>query len=144
MSCAKIGSSAVADAKNVAKKSSSIVERIIGERKTKRRPSRAALIDISSPAWPLPRSVFGTLRIIDSATTTTRNEIALKTYAHPTLVSAMSTPPSAGPPTCATCTITVLRLMALARSSRGTSIGTSAWRAGASNAPAAAPIAAST
>ena len=35
MSCAKIGSSATADEKNVAKKSSSIVERMIGEVKTK-------------------------------------------------------------------------------------------------------------
>jgi len=38
------GSSAVADAKNVARKSSSIVERISGARKTNRRPSRAAVM----------------------------------------------------------------------------------------------------
>jgi len=48
MSCAKIGSSAVADEKNVAKKSSSIVERISGDRKTKRNPSSAAFHDTAS------------------------------------------------------------------------------------------------
>ena len=42
MSCAKIGSSAVADEKNVAKKSSSIVERMIGDENTKPKPSRTA------------------------------------------------------------------------------------------------------
>ena len=42
MSCAKIGSSAVADEKNVAKKSSSIVDRMSGDRNTNRSPSSAA------------------------------------------------------------------------------------------------------
>src|SRR5205823_13602022 len=42
MSCAKIGSSAVAEAKNVATKSSNMVERTIGCANTNRRPSRAA------------------------------------------------------------------------------------------------------
>ena len=41
-SCANIGSSAVADEKNVAKKSSSIVERMIGDENTNPRPSRTA------------------------------------------------------------------------------------------------------
>src|SRR6267142_5369831 len=48
MSCAKIGSSAVADEKNVAKKSSSIVDRMSGERNTNRRPSSAACSETSS------------------------------------------------------------------------------------------------
>src|ERR1041385_2852864 len=42
MSCAKIGSSAVAEAKKVATKSSSMVERTMGCANTNRRPSRAA------------------------------------------------------------------------------------------------------
>jgi hypothetical protein len=42
MSCAKIGSNAVADEKNVAKKSSSIVDRMSGDRKTNRSPWSAA------------------------------------------------------------------------------------------------------
>jgi hypothetical protein len=41
MSCAKIGSSPLAVEKSVAKKSRSIVERIIGVRNTKRSPSTA-------------------------------------------------------------------------------------------------------
>ena len=48
MSCAKIGSSAVADEKNVAKKSSSIVERMSGERNTNCSPSSAARSETSA------------------------------------------------------------------------------------------------
>ena len=47
MSCANIGRSAVADEKNVAKKSSSIVDRMSGEPNTNRKPSMAARHDTS-------------------------------------------------------------------------------------------------
>ncbi len=79
MSCAKIGSSAVADEKKVAKKSSSMVERISGDRKTNRSPSSAAWSDTSSrdPASDGERG--GTSRIISSATMTKPNEIAFAT-----------------------------------------------------------------
>src|SRR5947209_12608238 len=79
MSCAKIGSSAVADEKNVAKKSSSIVDRINGERNTKRSPSSAASHDTASfEVDSCGRA--GTPRISSSATMTAANEIALNTY----------------------------------------------------------------
>ena len=73
MSCAKIGSSAVADEKNVAKKSSSIVERMIGLAKTKRSPSRIAPRLISAGRLA---SCPGTSRIISSAAITQPNETA--------------------------------------------------------------------
>ena len=141
MSCAKIGSSAVADEKNVAKKSSSIVERMSGDRNTKRSPSSAARHDTSSFDVDLSARV-GTPRIISSATITATNDTALMTYAQPTFVEAMTMPPSAGPSTCAVCCMIVLRLMAFGRSSRGTRLGTSDCRAGRSNAPTAEPSAA--
>ena len=47
-------------------------------------------------------------------------------------------PPIEGPTTSAVCSMMLLRLMALGRCSRGTSIGMSDWRAGRSNAAAAA------
>ena len=55
----------------------------------------------------------------------------------------MTMPPIAGPATDATCNMMAFRLIALGRCSRGTSVGISDCRAGLSNAPAAAPIAAS-
>ena len=86
MSCANIGRSAVADEKNVAKKSTSIVPRIIGEVKTKRRPSFAAASENSSrrdtPGFRGGRGMGG---IISSATRTALKEMALNTYAQPTL-----------------------------------------------------------
>src|ERR1700687_959 len=62
ISCAKIGRSAVADEKNVAKKSSSIVDLISGDRKPKRRPSRApgkrrGSAPAITPALGAPRQV---------------------------------------------------------------------------------------
>ena len=74
MSCAKMGSSAVADEKNVAKKSSSIVERMIGFANTKRSPSRIAsrLTSVGRLA-----SRTGASRIIRSAAMTQPNEAAL-------------------------------------------------------------------
>jgi len=74
MSCAKIGSKAVADEKNVAKKSSSIVERMIGFANTNRNPSRMARRLISAGT---ETSRVGTLRIIKSAAITHPNETAL-------------------------------------------------------------------
>ena len=76
MSCAKIGSSAVADEKNVAKKSRSIVERISGDRKTKRSPSRAAPTRRRRRSRRI-RGAAGTSRIISSAAMTHANEQAL-------------------------------------------------------------------
>ncbi len=77
MSCAKIGRSAVADEKNVAKKSRSMVDRMSGERNTKRRPSSAACHDTSSrdPASDGDRA--GTSRISSSARITNENVTAL-------------------------------------------------------------------
>ena len=48
-----------------------------------------------------------------------------------------------GPATDATCSMMAYRLIAFGRCSRGTSVGSMAWRAGPSNAPATAPSAAS-
>src|SRR5881409_267655 len=87
MSCAKIGSSAVADEKNVAKKSRSIVERISGDRKTNRSPSSAARHDSASCDVGCSGRP-GASRIRRSATITAANDTALKTYAHPTLEEA--------------------------------------------------------
>lgn len=55
---------------------------------------------------------------------------------------ATNTPPSAGPTTAAVWNMMVFRAMAFGRCSRGTSVGTSACRAGKSKAPTAAPSAA--
>src|SRR5688572_30070409 len=112
MSCAKIGSRAVADEKNVAKKSSSIVERIIGEEKTKPKPSRTArtLKSLVSSALRV-----GTSRIMRSATITHTNVSALTAYTHSTPSVAMMTPPIAGPATDATWTMIAFRLMAFGR-----------------------------
>ncbi len=68
---------------------------------------------------------------------TTRNDAALKAYTHATPPVAITTPPSAGPATEATCTMIVFKVMAFGRCSRGTRLGVSDWRAGRSNAPAA-------
>src|SRR4029453_2034946 len=123
MSCAKIGSSAVADEKNVAKKSSSIVDRISGDLKTNRRPSIAAYSDTSSLAPGAEGWRAGTSRIINSATMTKANEIALATYTQPTPAAAIRIPPSDGPTTDAVWNMIVFRLIALGRCSRGTSDG---------------------
>src|SRR4030067_503859 len=87
-SCANRGSSAVAEAKNVAKKSSSMVERISGVWNTKRRPSTAARRWIGRAVRAGCR---GGSRIMSRATITARNEKALRAYAH-------ATPKRAGTP----------------------------------------------
>jgi len=74
MSWAKIGRSAVADEKNVAKKSSNMVERINGCEKTKRKPSIAAFT-LSSPRSCTGASITSRIRRI--AAMTARNETAL-------------------------------------------------------------------
>src|SRR2546422_11776679 len=112
MSCAKIGSSAVADAKNVAKKSSNIVDRMIGERNTKRSPSSAACHDTSSRDPASEGARLGRSRIITSATMTNTNDTALTAYAHPTPAVAISRPPIDGPTTEAVWDMIVLRLVA--------------------------------
>src|SRR5260370_32584690 len=99
MSWAKIGSNAVADEKNVAKKSKSMVDRINGDLKTKRSPSNAACSDTSSLDPNDGDSLAGRSRIISSATITNKNEIALTAYAQPTPATAMRMPPSDGPTT---------------------------------------------
>ncbi len=70
--------------------------------------------------------------------------MALATYTQPTPLDAIISPPSDGPTTEAVWNMIVLRLIALGRCSRGTSVGTSAPRAGKSKAPTAEPSAAST
>ena len=52
-------------------------------------------------------------------------------------------PPSAGPTTDAVSNMMLLSAIAFGRSLRGTSVGISDWRAGASNDPKAEPAAAS-
>src|SRR5206468_2441889 len=94
-----IGSKAVADEKKVAKKSSSMVDRIRGEPNTNRRPSRAAAMDTSLAGSRLWRLRSDPSRIIQSATSTNPNDTALQTYAHATPDAAMTMPPSAGPTT---------------------------------------------
>ena len=78
MSCAKIGSSAVAEAKNVAKKSSSIVERMSGALKTNCSPSFAAAHDTSFISPATGAAATGRSRIIASARMTKPNDRALK------------------------------------------------------------------
>src|SRR6185436_8478421 len=99
MSCAKMGSSAVADEKNVAKKSSSIVDRISGDLKTNRKPSSAARNETSSREPSGEGCLAGTSRITNSAAITHPNETALAAYTQPTPEAAITTPPSAGPRT---------------------------------------------
>src|SRR6516162_6640086 len=99
MSCAKIARSAVADEKNVAKKSSNIVDRMSGERKTNRSPSIAAWMDTSSRLPASDTGWGGTSRIISNATITNPNEMALATYTQPTPADAIIKPPSDGPTT---------------------------------------------
>ena len=78
------------------------------------------------------------------ATITNPNESALAMYTQPTPpVVAIRMPARDGPATDAVCIIVVLRLMAFGRCSRGTSVGTSACRAGRSNALTAEANAAS-
>ena len=96
MSCAKIGSSAVADEKNVAKKSSSIVERMIGAANTNRSPSRTAC-QLTSGTCAASRG--GMSLIIASAAITHPNDTALMAYTHPTPSVAITMPPSDGPAT---------------------------------------------
>src|SRR5881628_376706 len=109
MSCAKIGSSAVADEKNVAKKSRSIVDRMSGERNTNRSPSSAAWKDTSSRDPDADGGRAGTSRINSSATITNENEIAFATYTQPTPDAAISMPPSDGPTTDEVWNMIVLR-----------------------------------
>ena len=140
MSCAKIGSSAVAEAKNVAKKSSSMVERMSGAPNTNWSPSSA---ERSSTLAAVPSARSGRSRMASSAAITHRNETALAAYAQPTPQNPITSPPSAGPTTDAVWNMIVLRLIAPGRCSRGTSVGMSELRAGLSNAPKPAPAAAS-
>src|SRR5688572_4974669 len=99
MSCAKIGSSAVADEKKVAKKSSSMVERMIGDENTKPNPSRTARTLKSAI---LSMLLAGTSRIIRTATITQTNVNAFTAYTHSTPSVAMMMPPILGPATDAT------------------------------------------
>src|SRR6185503_5398302 len=129
-----------ADVEDVLKKSSSIVDRMRGDRNTKRSPSSAAatlkslrrLGGIDACSVGICSRRFSTL-IARSAPITTRYDTALPAYAHATPAPAITTPPRAGPMTDATCTIDVFRLIALGRSSRGTRFGRSDCRAGKSN-----------
>ena len=97
---------------------------------TNLRPSSAA-VKLMSPFSPPARS--GTSRIMSSARITSRNVAALSAYTHATPRLPMMSPPSAGPSTDAVWNMIALRLMALARCSRGTRLGTRDCRAGASN-----------
>ena len=145
MSCAKIGSSAVADEKNVAKKSSSIVDRISGERKTNRSPSSAACSDTSSRDAGFGRRARRHVahhqqRDDDEAERDRVGDV------DPADAGARRSAGRRAPGrrTDAVWNMIVLRLIAFGRCSRGTSVGTSACRAGRSKAPTAAPSAAST
>src|ERR1041385_9350824 len=79
MSCAKIGSSAVAEAKKVATKSSSMVERTMGCANTNRRPSRAAAQVTCEAGAP---AACGRARMTSSAAITIRKETAFTAYTH--------------------------------------------------------------
>ena len=72
---AKMGSRAMAEAKKLAKKSSSMVERINGALKTKRSPSPMAL-QLTSGRTPFS-TLPGTFRISSSAPITATYDIAL-------------------------------------------------------------------
>ena len=79
------GNSAVADEKNVAKKSSSIVDRMSGDVKTNFNPSMAARSDTSSAGASASRSGRPlTPRISNSARMTQPNDSAFTTYTQPT------------------------------------------------------------
>src|SRR4029450_6208793 len=111
-SCAKIGSRAVAEEKKVAKKSSSIVERMIGDENTNPSPSRTARTLTPAAASALRA---GTSRIINSAAMTQTNVSALTAYTHDTPRIAMTTPPMAGPATDAIWNMIEFKLIAFAR-----------------------------
>src|ERR1043166_6089010 len=129
MSCAKIGSSAVAEAKKVATKSSSMVERTMGCANTNRRPSRAAAQVTCEAGAP---AACGRARMTSSAAITIRKETAFTAYTHAMPGPAITRPARVGPATEANWNTSVLSPMALARCSRGTRLGMSAWRAGPS------------
>src|SRR6185436_17849877 len=107
---------------------------------TNRRPSRAAA-QLICPAFA--GSTFGRERMARRAAITETNDTALITYTQPIPSVAITIPASDGPTIDDAWNMIVLRLIALDRCSRGTRLGTSACRAGASNAPTAETSAAS-
>src|SRR5438046_3676029 len=96
MSCAKMGSNAVADAKNVAAKSSSMVERTIGCANTNWRPSRAA-VQVIREAEAV--ACLGRARMTSRAAMTMRKETALMAYTQGMPGPAITRPASVGPAT---------------------------------------------
>ena len=131
----------MADAKNVAKKSSSIVDRMTGSSEDV--PQAVARgRDRELIARLRRRSIRGRARRASSTRppTTNRNDTALTAYAQPTLRPRdEQVRPAPAPCTDVVCTIAVFRFTALGRCSRGTSVATIECRAGGSKAPTAAP-----
>ena len=86
---------------------------------------------------------LGRARMASRAAMTMRKETALTAYTQARPGPAITRPARVGPATEANWNIRVLSPIALARCSRGTRLGMSAWRAGPSNEAAAEDNAAS-
>ena len=118
-----------------------MVERTIGCANTNRRPSRAAAQVIRVGGGAV--ACLGRARMTSRAAMTMRKETALTAYTQARPGPAITRPASVGPATEANWNIRVLSPIALARCSRGTRLGMSAWRAGPSKQDAAEDNAAS-
>src|SRR5256885_7068630 len=97
MSCAKMGSNAVAEANSVAAKSSSMVERTIGCANTNRRPSRAA-VQVIRVAGGV--ACLGGARLTSKAAVAMRKETAVTAFPQgvpgPAITRAARAGPAAG------------------------------------------------
>ena len=130
----------MADAKNVAKKSSNIVERMSGVENTNRRPSipaarlRARFEPSARPEIP---------RMASTAPITKRNDAALHAYAHGNTELPDQHASRCGADDGRCLEHDCGETNRIGKSSAGTSVGIKACRAGLSNAPNAAPVAAS-
>ena len=132
----RAGSSAVAEQKNVARPSRSIVARRSGVPKTNRTPSPSAR-RLTAPRRPAPPAAGRASGGSPRWSSGTRRAFSAYTVATPEVASVM--PARAGPTTEAVWKRIEFSPMALGRCSRGTRLGRSDCRAGASARPAAAP-----
>ncbi len=129
----------MAEEKNVAQKSSTMLPRMIGWRAVKRMPSRMSLQRMRrDPRGSGAAAACSTGPISARASSTAPNDSALNRYTVFNPVVAIITPPSMGPRMAPVLKAMDCSEKALGRSVRGTRLGTKDWRAGRSKAMAAA------
>ena len=132
-----IGISVLAEAKNVAKKSRIMVDRMSGFFRIKRTPSAMAG-KLTTPFRGTLVFPCSTGPIRNKARMTARKEMALMTYTYESPPAAIISPLRAGPTIDPVWLAIEFMLNAFGRSFAGTRLGTSAWREGPSNAWATA------